>query len=187
MEEFLIPNSFRCLIIGPSGCGKTHLLIKIINSDMVDYDKLCLIGRSLHQPYYQILQKCCEVGIPKNVIFNIFKEVWSGRQDIDMDELIDAIVNDDDFETSEVNFESIEDLKELPDPNDISQSNEKTLVVMDDLLDENQSQLSKYFTRGRHNNINTFYISQSYFHLPRKTIRMNSNFIILFRLPLRDI
>ncbi len=189
MEEFLIPKSFRCLIIGPSGCGKTHLLMKIINSDMVDYDRLCLIGRSLHQDYYQILQKCYEENIPKNVIFNIFERIWSG-QPPDIDELIDMVVNDVGFEPSEVDFEVIEDLQELPDPGDLggfSPDGGQTLVVMDDLLDEKQSQLSKYFTRGRHNKINTFYISQSYFHLPRKTIRMNSNFLILFKLPLRDV
>ena len=37
-----------------------------------------------------------------------------------------------------------------------------------------------YYTRGRHNNCDTIYISQNYFRLPRQTIRENANFIILF-------
>ena len=129
MEEFLIPKSFRCLIIGPSGCGKTHLLMKIINSDMVDYDRLCLIGRSLHQDYYQILQKCYEENIPKNVIFNIFERIWSGKPP-GIDELIDMVVNDVGFEPSEVDFEVIEDLKELPDPGELTPDEEKTLLSL---------------------------------------------------------
>ena len=34
--------------------------------------------------------------------------------------------------------------------------------------------------KGRHNNCDTFYISQNYFRLPPQTIRENTNFIILF-------
>ena len=60
-------------------------------------------------------------------------------------------------------------------------------MVFDDLVDEKQDNLSKYFTRGRHNNINVIYISQSYFHLPRKTIRNNSNFLIFFKLQTKDV
>ena len=61
------------------------------------------------------------------------------------------------------------------------------LIIFDDLIDEKQTQLSKYFTRGRHNNINVVYISQSYFHLPRKTIRNNCNLLILFELNQKDL
>ena len=43
-----------------------------------------------------------------------------------------------------------------------------------------QSKAEDYYTRGRHNNVTVFYISQSYFRLPRQTIRENSNFLILF-------
>jgi hypothetical protein len=45
---------------------------------------------------------------------------------------------------------------------------------------EKQNKAEAYYTRGRHNNCDTFYISQNYFRLPRQTIRENSNFIILF-------
>ena len=44
-----------------------------------------------------------------------------------------------------------------------------------------------FFTRGRHNNIDILYISQSYFQLPKNIIRINSNVIILFKQTLRDI
>ena len=92
-----------------------------------------------------------------------------------------------------------DNIDDLPDPNDIVANKEHSrpkksdtsclrhLIIFDDLIDEKQTQLSKYFTRGRHNNINVVYISQSYFHLPRKTIRNNCNLLILFELNQKDL
>ena len=55
------------------------------------------------------------------------------------------------------------------------------------LLSKLESNIDLYRTRGRHNNIDIYYISQNYFHLPKKTIRINSNIIILLEQTLRDI
>ena len=58
---------------------------------------------------------------------------------------------------------------------------ENSTVVLDDLLSSKQeSYTDMLFTRGRHNNIGIHCISQSYFHLPKNTIRSNSNINILF-------
>ena len=65
---------------------------------------------------------------------------------------------------------------------------ENSTVVFDDtLLSKQESNIDLFFTRGRHNNIDIYYISQSYFHLPKNTIRNNSNIIILVKQTLRDI
>ena len=65
---------------------------------------------------------------------------------------------------------------------------ENGIVVFDDmLLSKQESNIDLFLTRGRHNNIDIYYISQSYFHLPKNTIRNNSNKIILFKQTLRDI
>ena len=65
---------------------------------------------------------------------------------------------------------------------------ENSTVVFDDmLLSKQESNIDLFFTRGRHNIIDIYYISQSYFHLPKNTIRNNSNIIILFKQTLRDI
>ena len=61
-------------------------------------------------------------------------------------------------------------------------------VVFDDMfLSKQGSNIDLFFTRGRHSDIGIYYISQSYFHLPKNTIRNNSNIIILFKQTLRDI
>ena len=41
--------------------------------------------------------------------------------------------------------------------------------------------MEPFFTRGRHKDIDVYYLSQSYFDLPLRTIRNNSNIIILFQ------
>ena len=190
------PESFRCLIIGPSNCGKTHLLVELLlNEKYFVYDKMFIWSRSLHQPYYQLLNTCFNDCLPKKDTYQLFKNLLDIKlyaqetnkplMDV-VDELVQIIKARDDFSSSHIICECNEDIIELPDPKEIDISN-NNLVIFDDLIDEKQSQLSKYFTRGRHNNINTIYISQSYFHLPRKTIRNNSNFLILFKLPMKDV
>ena len=51
----------------------------------------------------------------------------------------------------------------------------------------NSSQIDEFFTRGGHENLDVYYISQSYFALPRQGIRNNSDRIILFTQTLRDV
>ena len=53
-------------------------------------------------------------------------------------------------------------------------------MILDDCFLGKQNKAESYYTRGRHNNCDTLYITQNYFRLPRQTIRENSNFIILF-------
>ena len=40
--------------------------------------------------------------------------------------------------------------------------------------------------RGRHNNLDIYYLSQSYFDLPRRTMRYDSNKTFLFNETLKD-
>ena len=60
-------------------------------------------------------------------------------------------------------------------------------VVFDDMLDTSQKLIHPFFTRGRHNDLDVYYLSQSYFDLPKRTIRNNSNIIILFQQTLEDV
>ena len=43
-----------------------------------------------------------------------------------------------------------------------------------------QSKAEAYYTRGKRNNFDVFYISQSYLRLPRETVRENANFFVFF-------
>ena len=63
-----------------------------------------------------------------------------------------------------------------------------SVVIFDDMLGaKNSSQIDEFFTRGRHEDLDVYYISQSYFALPRQSIRNNSDRLILFKKTLRDV
>ena len=51
----------------------------------------------------------------------------------------------------------------------------------------NCSQIDEVFTRGRHGDLDVYYISQSYIGLLRQSIRNNSDRLILFKQTLRDV
>ena len=55
------------------------------------------------------------------------------------------------------------------------------------LGDRNCSQIDGIFTRGRHEDLDVYYISQSYFALPRQIIRYNIDKLLLFKRTLRDL
>ena len=60
-------------------------------------------------------------------------------------------------------------------------------VVFDEMLDTSQKLIDPFFTRGRHNDLDVYYLSQSYFDLPKRTIRNNSNIVLLFQQTLKDV
>ena len=63
-----------------------------------------------------------------------------------------------------------------------------SVVIFDDMLGaRNSSQTDELFTKGRHEDLDVYYISQSYFALPRQSIRNNSDRLILFKQTLRDV
>ena len=65
---------------------------------------------------------------------------------------------------------------------------ENGIIVFDDILGSSNSRfIDQFFIRGRHNNLDIYYLSQSYFDLPKRTIRNNSNKIFLFNQTLKDI
>ena len=52
---------------------------------------------------------------------------------------------------------------------------------------KNSSQKDDFFTRGRHEDLDVYYISQSFFGLTTQSIRNNSDRLILFKQTLRDV
>ena len=54
----------------------------------------------------------------------------------------------------------------IPDPSELNVEQEE-LLILDDCFLGKQNKAGAYYTRGRHNNCDTLYISQKYFCLPR--------------------
>ncbi|KAK6175873.1 hypothetical protein SNE40_014250 [Patella caerulea] len=66
---------------------------------------------------------------------------------------------------------------------------ERTLLIIDDLMDETTDKVSKLFTRGSHHeNTSVIYIVQNLFHKGKhhRTISLNAHYMIIFKNP-RDM
>ena len=174
----LLPQNLRGLIVGKSNCGKTTLLFNLILQDgWLDYDHLLVFGKSLHQKDYQIIKNGFAEGLSKNQISNLFVNQNLLKQaNIDPSEAIDYATKSP---TRTIKAEFFEDCSAVPDPKDLD-ATEKNLLILDDCFLGPQNKAEAFYTRGRHSNCDTIYISQNYFRLPRQTIRENANFIILF-------
>lgn len=56
-----------------------------------------------------------------------------------------------------------------------------SIFIFDDVACDKQDAMRDYFSMGRHNLIDTFYICQTYSRIPKQLIRDNANLIVLFR------
>lgn len=56
-----------------------------------------------------------------------------------------------------------------------------SIFIFDDVICGKQDNIRNYFCMGRHKNVDCFYLSQSYAHIPKHLIRENTNFLILFK------
>ena len=176
----LLPSNIRGLIVGKSNCGKTTLLINLLlQPTWLDYTHLYVFGKSLHQREYKIMKKGFESGLSKEQIGNIFKNQEDVQQKMDPLKLIDTYINQGGVAKGRIKTEFYSECVMIPDPSTLN-ANEKNLLILDDCFLGPQSKAEAYYTRGRHNNCDTFYISQNYFRLPRQTIRENANLIMLF-------
>lgn len=72
----------------------------------------------------------------------------------------------------------IESNKEMIKPEDLDKR-EKNLMIFDDVVNQPQEKIREFFLRGRHNNCQVFYLSQSYFKIPKGLIRENANWLYL--------
>ena len=50
-------DTFRLSIASPSGGGKTNLLMHVLLSPLIFYDRIMLFGNNLEQEKYRILKK----------------------------------------------------------------------------------------------------------------------------------
>ena len=174
MEKILYPkNSCRVIITGPSKSGKSYFLTNIILNIINDDDKIYIYSPSLHQDQYQRLIKCFSNYIPIYIIPNILNET-------DIDIVIEDIINNKDFEKSDIEIETFDNINDIKYPQDYDNN---SIIILDDLNEKeiNNDRIQAMFKRSRHNNLSIFIISQDYYELPKKTIRANGNIFHLFK------
>ncbi len=110
----------------------------------------------------------------------------------DVNTLIDEIsMRINTSNSSGIYVKTYKDPEELPFPeelvNTLPEGKKRTLVIIDDCLKKKQNRLQDYFVYGRPLNINTIYLSQSYFDLDLHTIRNNCQVVIAFELTNTDL
>ena len=180
----LLPRHLRALIVGKSASGKSTLLYNLLLKPWLDYENLLVFGNSLHQSEYRIIKSGFKHGLGKEQIANVVRN---------QEQLLEAGITParaieeytgpkDDNITA--NFFTNCEL--IPDPSELDPG-KKNLLILDDCYLGKQNKAEAYYSRGRHNNCDTIFLSQNYFRLPRQTIRENCNFLILFKQDTRNI
>lgn len=62
-----------------------------------------------------------------------------------------------------------------------SNAKPNSIFIFDDVACDKQSIIRDYFSMGRHNAVDCFYLCQTYSHIPKHLIRDNANVIVLFK------
>ena len=180
----LLPRHLRALIVGKSSSGKSTLLYNLLLKPWLDYDNLIVFGNSLHQNEYQIIKTGFEHGLSKEQIANVFRN---------QEQLLEvgispfrAIVEYTGPKDGNITPNFFTNCELIPDPSELDPE-KKNLLILDDCYLGKQNKAEAYYSRGRHNNCDTIFLSQNYFRLPRQTIRENCNFLILFKQDTRNL
>lgn len=84
----------------------------------------------------------------------------------------------------EVGLHVFNDRDEILKPNE---ADKNTIFIFDDIACTTQNEIRDYYCMGRHNNIDCFYLCQTYSKIPKQLIRDNVNFLIVFRQDLTNL
>lgn len=78
----------------------------------------------------------------------------------------------------EIGFYKYENSDDVPLPSDTKPN---SIMIFDDIACDKQDRMRMFFSTGRHNHVDSFYLSQSYCRIPKHLIRDCANLIIVFR------
>uniref|UniRef100_A0A0A9YVB7 Uncharacterized protein n=1 Tax=Lygus hesperus TaxID=30085 RepID=A0A0A9YVB7_LYGHE len=78
----------------------------------------------------------------------------------------------------EIGFYKYGNSDDVPIP---SETMSNSIMILDDTARDKQDRIRMFFSMGRHNHIDSFYLAQSYCRIPKHLIRDCANLIIVFR------
>jgi hypothetical protein len=56
-----------------------------------------------------------------------------------------------------------------------------SIFIFDDVACEKQDKIRNYFCMGRHSEVDSFYLCQTYSKIPKQLVRDNANMLVLFK------
>ena len=147
------PKNIFCVIAGATGCGKTNLMLNLLlNAGVLDYTNVFIHSSTLYQPSYDLLR-----GYYSNLENRIKK---CCKKEVKIAHFIDSD-------------------GEIKNPSELDPKG-KHIMIFDDMMNEDQTKIKDYFCKGRHNNVNVFYLCQSLHKIAKHCVRQNANIFILF-------
>lgn len=84
----------------------------------------------------------------------------------------------------EIGYFAYSESEEVPHPNEIKSN---SVIIFDDVSCEKQNNIKNYFSMGRHNSVDSFFICQTYSFISKQLVRDNANFLIVFRQDERNL
>ena len=161
----------------------------LLTPNFLDYDNLIIFTKSSFQPEYQLLlSQGFNAGLQKEDIIVLFK-LQNKQNDYNIEDIMHLFCDSQKCKNKSKPITCIlsDNTDDITSPHDLDKS-KKNLVIFDDCVhDRNQMVMDSYYTRGRHSSCNCIYLSQSYFQLPRCSIRNNGKTFILFKLNSIDV
>jgi hypothetical protein len=139
------------IVAGSTGCGKTNLILNFLLKGFLNYSDVYIYTSTAHQDAYKYLKG------HYNNLEQVMKNLGISHRIVHF-------------------FDSDEDIK---DPTELDPSTNH-ITIFDDVMNADQTKIKDYFCRGRHNNVNVFYLCQSLHKIKKHCIRDNANIFILF-------
>ena len=89
------------------------------------------------------------------------------------------MINDKDFQKSDTEIETFDNIEELRFPQEYENN---SIFILDDINEKeiNNDKIQAMFKRGLHNNLSIFLFNQDYYELPKLTFRANGNIYHIF-------
>ena len=168
----LTANPLMALLVGGTGSGKTYLLFQMLTTpNILDYERLIILTTTPDQVYFQFLKHGYENNLRKSIINKLFELYTNSDIKSDIAEICSQTAKVSGC--TQPNPIQVVLTREITNLEQLNPHMLKTLVIFDDCVTErNQSAQSDIFTKGRHMNCHSIYLTQSFYDVKKSYAKM---------------